>query len=130
MRKFIFAALAAACPAVSATAQVAAELCEEAPCPFGAAPGQIAVLDPETGELLSGERAAEALRDADRSEFANEIQEQLRAAFDTSNLTEERTATGAVALDLQGRFQSPLVVQLLPGSAPVIAHPEGRPDRH
>jgi hypothetical protein len=95
-----------------------------APAPQGG--GWIAIIDPQTGRLMSGDTATlirerEALR-APLEDFEAQLEERLAASQDVSGLTEERLATGAVKIDLQGRFRSPLVARTGADGAVVIRH--------
>jgi hypothetical protein len=74
----------------------------------------VAFIDPETGELVTGEDAARAANDDARALFTEAFQAEMRAAFDPEGLTEVRTETGAIALNLQGRFQSPYIAHVTP----------------
>ena len=124
MKHFFVVAIAAILPPISAVAENSEVPCEEVHCPSPAASqGYVAFIDPDTGELLTGDRAAAAAADESRSAFVADVQAQMRAAFDPEGLTEVRTETGAVAINLQGRFQSPVIATVLP-EGPVVGHPE------
>lgn len=71
--------------------------------------GQIVFVDPETGEVVRGEAAAEAAIEEQNSAFVEALTNQLAETFSAEGLTEERTETGAIAVDLEGRFQNPSV---------------------
>lgn len=90
--------------------------------------GQIVYLDPVSGEMLQGEAAATAMTEDARNSFALEMEDQMRRSVSVENLTEQRTPSGAIALDLQGRFQSPLVAIIDPVEGIKIGHvnKEGR----
>ncbi len=113
-------ALSVCLPAFSAMADSAKPQCEIEPCPAPVTPqGSVAFIDPETGELLTGDEAARASGDEARALFTDEMQAQMRAAFDPEGLSEVRTETGAVAINLQGRFQSPYVAYIRPNGISV-----------
>lgn len=84
--------------------------------------GQIVYLDPDTGELVQGDAAAIAKTEATRNSFAVEMADQMRRSFSVENLSERRTASGAIVLDLQGRFQNPLVAIIDPVEGILVGH--------
>jgi hypothetical protein len=93
-----------------------------------ASPGgrQIAIIDPQTGRLVSEEpatlmREREALR-ATLEGFEAQLREVQAASQDTSGLQEEQLATGAVKIDLMGKFQSPLVARIGQDGSVVVDH--------
>jgi hypothetical protein len=90
--------------------------------------GRIAIIDPQTGRLISGDvatlvREREALR-ATLEDFEAQLRQTMTTNQDVSGLREERLATGAIKVDLQGRFQSALVARIGPDGAVVIRHEE------
>ena len=122
MKPIFLAIITAILSPISAVAQSSDLPCEEASCSAPTSTqGYVAFIDPTTGELLTGDRAAAAVADESRTLFTAEIQAQMRAAFDPEGLTEVRTETGAVALNLQGRFQSPVLAKISP-DGPIIGH--------
>lgn len=96
-----------------------------AACASVIAPGQIAVIDPATGQVLSGEAAEKILATPGEEEFIRTLNDQIAAQFSGEGLVEERTSTGAVALSLNGRFQSPLVATVAPDGHVETWHPVG-----
>ncbi len=120
------AVLALAIPALPSFAQSVATDCPDgvnaSGCVAAGAPGRIVYLDPETGEILTGEAAAEASQEAARSTFVEALSDQVRQSFSTEGLSEERTETGAVALDLEGRFQNPLVATIGKDGSMTVEH--------
>ena len=70
---------------------------------------RVVYLDPDTGEILTGDAADQAARDASRISFATDMAAEMRRNFSAVGLTELRSEAGGVALNLEGRFQSPLV---------------------
>ncbi len=115
MRILALLVLALPISANCVSAQSVAQVCDEtraAPCTAPSAPGRIVYLDPETNEILTGEEAARARAAEDRSDFVEALSDQARQSFSVEGLVEQRTETGAIALDLEGRFQSPLVATI------------------
>lgn len=90
--------------------------------PVGQSPGRIAFVDPDSGEVLTGEAAAAAALEEERSAFTEAMSAQVRESFSAEGLEEQRTETGAVAVDLQGRFQNPLVATIDPENGISIRH--------
>lgn len=84
--------------------------------------GQIVFVDPETGEVLTGEAAAEAALEEQNSAFVEALTDQLAETFSAEGLTEERTETGAIAVDLEGRFQNPLVATVGANGGITVEH--------
>lgn len=88
--------------------------------------GRIALIDPQTGELMTGEAPARLGEREDLQqmfeEFDARLEEVVRAAQDVSGLEEERLASGAVKLDLEGRFRSPLVATVDHEGAVAMRH--------
>lgn len=123
MKHLIVAALAAALTPILGMAQSEEACVSELCVKPQSLPGAVAFIDPETGELLTGERAGAAARDAARSLFIRDMEAQMREAFDTEGLVESRTETGAIVLNLQGKFQSPVIARIRP-EGPVVGHME------
>jgi hypothetical protein len=88
--------------------------------------GRIALIDPQTGELMTGEAPARLGEREDLQrmfeEFNARLEEVVTADQDVSGLEEERLATGGVKLDLQGRFRSPLVATVDPEGTVAMRH--------
>jgi hypothetical protein len=84
---------------------------EEARSRPASAPGMKAYVDPATGELLPGRPA-------------NLPPEPPSAALgaSTAGLVEVPTAGGGTMIDLQGRFQSPLVATIAPDGTLRVRH--------
>lgn len=96
---------------------------------------QLAIIDPRTGQAVSGERA---IRNMDspglRTELGNfnaRLKADIHDDFSSAGLKEQPLANGAVKVDLQGRFRSPLIAISPPGASVSITHhpPAIRNDR-
>lgn len=103
-----------ACPALSSGSGANAS--------GASASGQIVFIDPDTGEIRPGDEAANEAPALGEPSFAEAMAIQMREAFSTEGLETRRTATGAVAIDLQGRFQSPLVAVIGQSGGVTIEH--------
>jgi hypothetical protein len=66
-------------------------------------------------------REREALR-VPLESFEAQLRAMQAASQDTSGLQEERLATGAVKIDLKGKFQSPLAARIGPDGTVVVDH--------
>ena len=88
--------------------------------------GQIAFIDPQTGQLVTGEAAVRLRKREDLRVEIEKFDAELRAAMaasqDVSELREERLATGGVKLDLKGRFRNPLFAIVTPDRTVVVGH--------
>ena len=88
--------------------------------------GQIAIIDPTTGNLMTGEAATLMRRQgaarAPDDEFERQLRAMMAAAEDVSGLQERQLEGGTVLLDLGGRFQNPLVARVVPGGALIVEH--------
>jgi hypothetical protein len=88
--------------------------------------GRVAILDPRTGALTTGEAAAlmrrrEDLRPA-MQEFERQLQDLVAQSQNVSGLEEQQLQSGAVKVDLEGRFQSPLVARVAPAGEVTVRH--------
>jgi hypothetical protein len=94
------------------------------PAPQGG--GQVAIIDPQTGSLMTGEAATLMRRQGELRPGGDEFERQLRTLLmqseDVSGLQEQQLEGGAVLLDLGGRFQIPLVARIGPDGNVVIKH--------
>ncbi len=95
--------------------------------------GRIAVVDPETGRLVTGEAAARVqervgLR-AVVEMFGANLRAMMATAGDVTGLQEQRLTTGAVKVDLKGRFRIPLTAIVTPDRTIAIGHGVPKSDR-
>ena len=90
------------------------------PTPTGSA-AQRAVIDPRTGELLSAPAAVE-----------QELSEDASSSTSDSGLHEELSPVpgGGVQVDLQGRFQTPLMIRVDSDGQVNISHEHGPAVHH
>ena len=88
--------------------------------------GRVAIIDPQTGQLLTAEAAALLRRLEPRAAplqaFEVQLRERLGASQDVGGLEEQRLQAGAVKIDLEGRFRSPLVARIGPDSHVAVRH--------
>ena len=84
--------------------------------------GQIAVIDPETGDLVSNPEALFGKGEEELEAFNLEFQEQLRETLSVEGLEEQRLEGGAVAVDLGDRFKLPLVLHIDPDGRQHLSH--------
>lgn len=88
--------------------------------------GRIAIIDPRTGELVTGEAPARLREREDLErlfqEFDASLEEAVSEAQSVEGLEEQRLTTGAVKVDLEGRFRSPLVATVSPDGGVVLRH--------
>jgi hypothetical protein len=97
--------------------------------------GRMATIDPDTGQLVSGEKAAKVLErealKADVQKFMSSLRAVMAADLDVSALVEKKLATGAVKVDLKGHFRSPLVATTKLDKTLAITHEMAIPqDNH
>ena len=94
--------------------------------PTGITSGRMAIVDPITGQAISGERAIRNMitpeSQAQLENFRARLRSELRTNFDGSGLEETRLANGAVKVDLKGRFRSSLVAISKSDKTVVITH--------
>lgn len=88
--------------------------------------GRIAVVDPETGQLVTGEAAARVRERVGLRVVIETFDANLRAmmvtAQDVTGLQEQRLATGVIKVDLKGRFRIPLTTIVTPDGTIAIGH--------
>ena len=97
--------------------------------------GRMATIDPDTGQLVSGEKAAKVLErealKADVQKFMSSLRAVMTADRDVSALVEKKLATGAVKVDLKGHFRSPVLATTNPDQTLAITHEMAIPqDNH
>lgn len=88
--------------------------------------GRIAIVDPQTNQLVSGEAAKRVMeREAFRAgveDFAARFRAKMVADLNVSGLEEKQLATGAVKVDLKGHFRSPVLAIVEPDRTIAITH--------
>lgn len=88
--------------------------------------GLVAVIDPRTGQLMSGEGLAlmrqRAAATAEMATFQRELNAALERSQDVTDLREQSLESGAVKVDLQGRFRNPLMATVTPGGGIRLHH--------
>jgi len=91
--------------------------------------GRMATVDPDSGQLVSGEKAAKVMErqmlKADVQRFRSRLQAVMAAELDVSELAEKKMATGAVKVDLKGHFRSPVLATVNPDQTIVLTHEMG-----
>jgi len=94
--------------------------------------GRIAIIDPQTGQVVSGAGAAllEEIPTTQRSlrQFKTEMREMLTVGPDAPPLQAIETERGGVKVDLQGRFRTPIVARIGKDGSIAVAHPETTAD--
>ncbi len=88
--------------------------------------GRMATIDPDTGQLVSGEKAAKVMErqslKADVQKFMSSLRAVMATDHDVSALVEKKLATGAVKVDLKGHFRSPVLATVNPDQTIAITH--------
>lgn len=88
--------------------------------------GRIAVVNPDTGQLVTGDAAARLRNRADLrmtvEMFDASLRVMMATAQDVSGFEEQRLETGAIKLDLQGRFRIPLTAIIGPDGGIALGH--------
>lgn len=88
--------------------------------------GHMAIIDPETRQIISEEQAKRTMEKSGRKteweNFKARLRAEGKAHIDSTGLQEIQLRNGAVQVDLQGRFRSPLMAVRTPNQSIIITH--------